>query len=186
MNCKEAHQQIHLFTELTSADRDQVLNHINECKECMELAESMKFMTSIVNRTTRVNIEPFSSTHLTNKIMSEISKPQLRPISLFELILSYIELKQVRLTMATVSALLIILLVAEQTSIVQTKRYYTSEIIPTSNNATILNAKSFRDRLQKYKATEKFMLSSNCKNPFNAAHYNAECLREKTTHFKTL
>ncbi len=186
MNCKKAHKQIHLLTELTSVERDQVLNHINECRECKELAESMKFMTSVVNRIEHVDIEPFNSTQLTNKIMSGISKPDTQPLNFLELILSYIEFKQVRLVMTSVSALLIILMAVEQAKPVQTESHYTSEIRPLSNNVTILNAKNFQDELQKYKTTEKFVLISSCKNPFNTVRYNAECMREKTTRFKTL
>ncbi|HPM29220.1 MAG TPA: hypothetical protein PLJ60_02695 [Chryseolinea sp.] len=186
MNCKKAHRQIHLFTELTSEEYDQLLNHINECEACMELAESMKLMTNIVNRISQVEIKPLNSAQLTGDIMSGISKSEFQTFNVLNWILSYLDLRQVRFTMATVSAMLIILLVVEQSKPTQFQSQYSSQVTTHSLKTTILDTQNFQHQLQNYKATEKFKLLNSCRNPFNESRYTAACLREKNERFKTI
>ncbi|MEO7988442.1 MAG: zf-HC2 domain-containing protein [Chryseolinea sp.] len=183
MNCKRTHQQIHLFTELTREERDEVLNHISECEQCRELAESMKVMTNVLSRISIISVEPMHSSRLTNKIMSEINKSQAQSFNLFEWILTYIELGQVKLVMAGVSLVLFSLFAIEQTRSPVKANQYSSN---SDFNSAILNARNFQDQLSSYKAREKSRTIKACRNLFSKSKLSVACLREKSSRFKTL
>ncbi len=182
MNCKNAHQQIHLFKELTSEEQDTVLSHISECEQCRELAESMKVMNTVLSRISGISVEPLHTSRLTNKIMSDISKSDTQSFNLLEWILSYIELRQVKLIMAGISVILFTLFAFEQTrSPLKTNQH------SSNSNFTyaVLNAKNFKDQLSSYKAREKSRRIKACRNLFTQPQLSVACLREKNMHFKT-
>jgi hypothetical protein len=183
MNCKKAHQQIHLFTELTSEERDEVLNHISECEQCRELAESMKVMTNVLSRIAVISVEPMHSSRLTNKIMSAINESDTQSFNLLEWILTYIETRQVKLIMAGVSIILFFLFAIEQTR----SPVKANQISSNSNfHSAILNTRNFQDQLNSYKAREKSRRIKACRNLFSKSQLSAACLRERSTHFRTL
>ncbi len=183
MNCKKAHQQIHLFKELASEEQEAVLHHISECEQCRELAESMKVMNTVLSRISGISVEPLHSSRLTNKIMSEISKSNTQSFNLLEWILSYIELRQVKLIMAGISVILFSLFALEQIRPPVKANQYSSN---SNFNSAILNTRNFQNQLSSYKAKEKSKRIKACRNLFSKPQLSVACLREKNAHFKTL
>ena len=183
MNCKKAHQQIHLFAELTNEEQKQVLHHIAECEQCKELAQSMKLLNNVISRISRVQAEPSNSFQLTNKIMLEINKQGKQPFNLLEWFLAYIDLRPVKLVMAGVSVILFSLFAIEQTRAPQNIKQYSYD---SDVGSSILNAKDFHDQLNNYKAKQKAKKTKACKKMFSNPQLTIACLREKNAHFKTL
>jgi anti-sigma factor RsiW len=185
MNCEKAHRQIHLFSELTDQERDQTLQHIDECEHCKALAESMGFMNDVVARIGKVTPEPANSYLLTSKIMREVRASDQKMPNLMERFLSLIELTPVRWTMAAGSAVLILLFALEQTQSTQTDKVYS--IAPlVETKITILNAKNFQTQLNKYRETKKTIHENDCKDPFKKSQFSIACLREKEARLRNL
>lgn len=181
MKCKNAHRQIHLFTELTNQERAEVLNHVNHCKECMALVESMKFVNKVIQRSVNVSIDSSNQDQMTNRIMSAIGTPEEQTLNLVEWISRYIELTKVKCSMAVMSFFLILFLGAEQFQVSLKASYNAS----AQNRSTgiVLNPFGFQSELTKHKQTERFKMLSSCRAPFKTTQYTAECLREKYKSF---
>lgn len=185
MNCKNANQKIHLFTELAEGERELVLHHISVCKQCMELFESVQTMNIAMNRISKFPLEPSDSFRLTNRIMNEINTTSHQPFTVLDWFIYNFELKRVKLTMAGVSVLLTFLFGLEQIQVSRNSSQYSAEVNATSQT-TILNARKFQDQLNVHKRSEKAARLNECKNPFKSRYLNVACLREKNAHFKTL
>ena len=181
MKCKKTHRQIHLFTELTDQERAEVLNHINQCKECMALAESMKFVNNIIQRSANAPIDSSNLAQMTNRIMSAIDTPEAQTLHLFEWVWRFIELRQIKWSMAVISFFLISLLVTEQFQVFL--KTNPNSLTQNSSNGIVLNPIGFQSALNKHKQTTRFKLLSSCRVPFKSSQYTAECLREKYKSF---
>ena len=177
MKCRDAHKQIHLFTELTNLERDQVVAHINECQECRELFESAQRMNNIVRRAAGVVAEPIDSFKLTNRIMERVRGPHQQSTSVIELVSSSLESKSVKWVLATISLVLISTWAIElMPAPLNSSRY---SVLPNKFiGGTILDRKIFQDELNKHKESERFKRYNSCKDPFRAAQYTIECLKE--------
>jgi hypothetical protein len=180
MKCHKAHKNIYLFEELSERDRREVLKHVEECRQCGELFESVREM-SLLTKRAQTPIEPTDSFRLTQKIMAGVVVESKRTRSWFEVFLNFSERSEVTWAMVAGSILLVSVFatqfsISDGDSISQGNR-------PIPQKAIILNVSSFKEVLNEKKTSVKTYLTANCEDPISTS---IRCVKERIEKLRSI
>lgn len=107
MTCKDLEADIYLYSELSGAEQKRVDAHVQECKACRELFDSVTAVQALTTRVGNVKPEPANHSRLTSNIMQAVNQQQSHRFSWLNSVF-------VRYAMVATSLALIVLFGAEQ------------------------------------------------------------------------
>lgn len=148
MNCEACEKQMYLFSELTSAEKRAVEDHITGCPSCALQFRMLQDTAALVQRASAEPVLPSNHGQLTGKIMNRVQHPQ--QTSGASLIMWLLDRPMLRYSMAVVSLVMVLEFVGEQ----QLSDFSEQAIkTTTTSNTIILDTQQFLKKVQERRNT---------------------------------
>lgn len=153
MNCEACEKQMYLLSELTSAEKRAVEDHISSCPSCGLQFRMLQDAAALVQRASAEPVLPPNRGQLTGKIMSRVQHPE--PTRGASLIMWLLDRPMLRYSLAVVSLVMMLEFVGEQ----QLSDFSEQTLkTTTTSNTIILDTQQFLKKIQERKtssATER-------------------------------
>lgn len=168
MNCRKYQVNIYLYPEITEEDRTCLREHMQGCKECRELFESVTDVQRLTSAVAALEVRPSDASKLTRKIMEGIPSKN-KPVG-WEQIMIRLQGGRVRFALAVFSAFLILLFVDEHYQ--QPRQPRDTEQLAVAR--VLLSPSVWRERLTALKEKKEV-----CSSPFLSTSDRLLCLKNK-------
>jgi len=146
MKCSEAERRIYLYTELTSIERDETVQHLLTCAACRKIMDRATNTRLILRDVSQAHAEIPNKDIMVARVMQRVQEIQQKKRAPFGTFFSNPIQNPVRYGMAAISVFLLIAFVREYNTSVQTPSSNVSHRVETGEKVE-LNSASFHDLL---------------------------------------
>lgn len=170
MGCKEFEQNIYLYEELSTSERELLDAHLATCASCAVAFDEINEAQRVIKKLATDEIVPPNAARLTSDVMSKIANERSDGNSIFTV--PFWARARVALT-----AVSVVLLVSFAVEFLRDSAQLRNIQALTADHWVVLNSKIFRDNFSQGKV--RHSLFADCGGRFGVSQGYLECVRGK-------